>query len=159
MRIRLIAICFTTLALSLLLFSSTAPASSGQLLSRGQTLYVPAYSNVFTGPKKLPFQLAVTLSVRNTDFASAIRVNRIDYYDSGGKLVRRYLEQPLVLGPLASSYVHIEEKDTSGGFGAGFIVRWVADREVNTPIVETVMIGATSGQGISFIGSAREIRE
>jgi hypothetical protein len=30
---------------------------------------------------------------------------------------------------------------------------------VNVPIVESVMIGARSGQGISFIGSSQEISE
>jgi len=101
-------------------------ASSGARLSKGQTVYVPVYSNVFTGPRKLPFQLATTLSLRNTDLSASIQVTAIDYYDTNGKLVRRYLEKPLVLGPLASSFVHIEEKDVSGGFGANFIVRWSA---------------------------------
>ena len=35
-----------------------APANSEIQLSAGETIYVPIYSNVFSGPKKLPFQLA-----------------------------------------------------------------------------------------------------
>lgn len=128
-------------------------------LSKGQTVYVPVYSNVFSGPRKLPFQLAATLSIRNTDQGATFRVTSIDYYDTGGKLVRRYLGKPLPVGPLASTYVHIEEKDESGGFGANFIVRWEADRVINTPIIECVMIGAISGQGISFVSPGQEIRE
>jgi hypothetical protein len=128
-------------------------------LSKGQTIYVPVYSNVFSGPKKLPFQLAATLSIRNTDLAASFRLTSITYYDTNGKPVRRYLEKPLVVGPLASTYVHIEEKDVSGGFGANFIVRWEADKVINAPIIECVMIGATSGQGISFVSPGQEIRE
>jgi hypothetical protein len=128
-------------------------------LSKGQTVYVPAYSNVFTGPRKLPFQLATTLTVRNTDLSASLRVTSIDYYDMQGRLVRRHLENPLDLGPLASTYVHIGEKDVSGGFGANFIVRWSAGRVINAPIIECVIIGATSGQGISFVGSGQEIKE
>ncbi len=128
-------------------------------LSKGQTVYVPVYSNVFSGPKKLPFQLAATLSIRNTDLAASFRVTSITYYDTNGKPVRRYLERPLVIGPLASTSVHIEEKDVSGGFGANFIVRWEADRVINAPIIECVMIGATSGQGISFVSPGQEIRD
>lgn len=128
-------------------------------LSKGQTLYVPVYSNVFSGPKKRPFQLAATLSIRNTDLSAPFRVTTIDYYDTNGKRVRRYLEKPLFVGPLASTYVHLEEKDESGGFGANFIVRWEADRVINAPVVECVMIGATSGQGISFVSPGQEIRE
>jgi len=134
-------------------------SESGIRLSKGQTVYVPAYSNVFTGPKKLPFQLATTLSVRSTDLTAPIRITSIDYYDTNGRMIRRYLDKPLNLGPLASTFVHIEEKDVSGGFGANFIVRWNSDRVVNTPIIECVMIGATSGQGISFVSPGQEIRE
>lgn len=128
-------------------------------LSKGQTLYVPVYSNVFAGPRKLPLQLAATLSIRNTDMAASFRVTAIDYYDTNGKLVRRHLERPTVVGPLATIYVHIEEKDTIGGFGANFIVRWQAAGVINAPIIECVMIGATSGQGISFVSPGQEIRE
>lgn len=135
------------------------PASSEIRQSKGQTVYVPVYSNVFTGPRKLPYQLAATLSIRNTDPSASFRVTTIDYYDTNGKLVRRYLERPLALGPLASSYVHIEEKDVTGGFGANFIVRWDAGKVINAPVIECVMIGATSGQGISFVSPGQEIQE
>lgn len=128
-------------------------------LSKGQTVYVPVYSNIFSGPKKRPFQLAATLSVRNTDLGAPFRITAMDYYDTNGKLVRRYLDKPISLGPLASTYVHIEEKDVAGGFGANFIVRWQADRIINAPIIECVMIGSTSGQGISFVSPGQEIRE
>lgn len=133
--------------------------SSDIRLSKGQTVYVPAYSNVFSGPRKLPYHLATTLSIRNADPSAFLRVTSIDYYDSDGKLVRRYAEKPLILGPLASNYVHIEEKDVSGGFGASFIVRWKADAIINAPVIECVMIGATGGQGISFVSPGREIGE
>lgn len=135
-------------------------AASGEVrLSKGQTVYVPAYSNVFTGPRKLPYQLATTLSIRNTDLSASLQVTSIDYYDTAGKFIRRYLAKPLLLGALASTFVHIEEKDDSGGFGANFIVRWGAGKLINAPIIECVMIGATSGQGISFVSPGQEIRE
>lgn len=127
-------------------------------LSKGQTVYVPVYSNVFSGPRSLPFQLAATLSIRNTDMDSWLRISSIDYYDTSGKLIRRYQDKPLSLAPLASTYVHIEEKDVAGGFGANFIVKWQADRTINVPIIECVMIGATSGQGISFVSPGQPIR-
>lgn len=134
-------------------------ASSEIRLSKGQTLYVPVYSNVFSGPRRLPLQLAATLSIRNTDMAASVRVTAINYYDTNGKMVRRHLERPAVLGPLATMYVHIDEKDTVGGFGANFIVRWQADSVINAPVIECVMIGATGGQGISFVSPGQEIRE
>lgn len=128
-------------------------------LSKGQTVYVPAYSNVYSGPRKNPFQLATMLTIRNVDQTARFKVTSIDYFDNDGRIVRRYLTTPLVLGPLASHHIYLEESDTKGGFGANFIVRWNSDTTINTPIIESVMIGATSGQGISFISPGQEIRE
>ncbi|QWV95504.1 DUF3124 domain-containing protein [Geomonas oryzisoli] len=148
----------TCLLFALLALPATGWSASDVRLSKGQTVYVPVYSNVFSGPRSLPFQLAATLSIRNTDMDSWLRIASIDYYDTSGKLLRRYRDMPLSLAPLASTYVHIEEKDVTGGFGANFIVKWQADRTINTPIIECVMIGATSGQGISFVSPGQPIR-
>lgn len=152
---------FTVVALAVLLaFPQSGWSISSEIrLSKGQTLYVPVYSNVFTGPRKLPLQLAATLSIRNTDMAASFKVTAIDYYDTNGKLVRRYIVRPMVVAPLSTIYVHIEEKDKIGGFGANFIVRWQSNSVINAPVVECVMIGATGGQGISFVSPAQEIRE
>lgn len=128
-------------------------------LANKQTVYVPVYSNIISGPRKRPLHLEATLSIRGTDPSASLRITAIDYYDTNGRLVRRFLERPRILGPLASTDVHIEEKDVSGGFGANFIVRWEADRIINAPIIECVMIGASGGQGISFVSPGQEIRE
>lgn len=127
--------------------------------SSGQVVYVPAYSNLFAGPKQLPLQLAVTLCLRNTDPSASLTVTAIDYFNTEGRLLRRYLDKPRNLPPLASYYVHIEEKDTSGGFAPKFIVSWNAEKAINAPIIESVMLGATSGQGISFVSSGQVIQE
>jgi len=127
-------------------------------ISKGQTLYVPVYSHVYTGDRALPFNLAATLGIRNTDPAGTVTVTRVDYHDSNGRLVKRFLAGPVTLPPQGSTSFYLKERDTSGGFGAHFIVVWEASREVNEPIVESVMIGARSGQGISFVSPAREIR-
>ena len=127
--------------------------------SRGQTVYVPAYSHVFTGPRANPYNLAITLTVRNSDPTSSMTVIAIDYYDHNGRLTRHYAPSPLSLAPLASSYVHLEERDISGGFAPKFLVRWESQRPISVPIIEAVMIGATSGQGISFVSQGQVIQE
>ena len=134
-------------------------AAAEYKLSKGQTLYVPVYSNIFSAPRKIPFNLATILSIRNTDISNHIKIVSADYYDSKGKLVRRYFRQPLTLAPLESTDIYIPEDDKSGGTGANFIVKWSSQKAVNVPIVESVMIGMKSGQGISFVGSSREIVE
>ena len=133
-------------------------ASAEVHVSKGQTLYVPVYSHVYTGDRALPFNLAATLGVRNTDPANPLTVSRVDYHDSSGRLVKRYLAGPLTLPPQGSTSFYLKERDTSGGFGAHFIVAWESVRDINEPIVESVMIGARSGQGISFVSPGREIR-
>lgn len=154
------ALLVTILMLSVGVLPTKAwPSTANIKLAKKQTIYVPVYSNVFSGPRKRPLQLEANLSIRNTDPVTALKITAIDYYDTAGKLVRRFLDRPQILGPLASSDVHIKEKDISGGFGANFIVRWEADRIINAPIIECVMIGATGGQGISFVSPGQEIRE
>lgn len=137
----------------------TAAAATELRLAKGQTLYVPVYSNIFSAPRRVPFNLATILSIRNTDMGQAITILAADYYDTNGKLVRRYYPKPVVLAPLASTDIYIPEDDTTGGIGANFIVKWTASQEVNAPLVESVMIGMKSGQGISFVGQGQEIRE
>ena len=126
--------------------------------SRGGTVYVPVYSMVYTGDRAVPVNLASTLSIRNTDLKHSLKVSSVDYYSSAGKLIKKMLPIALVLGPLASTSIFIKEKDTSGGFGSTFLVRWAADKEISAPLIECVNIGAYSGLGISFITSGREIR-
>lgn len=128
-------------------------------MSPGQLLYVPVYSHIYIGDRERPFNLAVTLSVRNTDPRQGLRLTKVDYYNTEGTLIRHYLPAPVTLGPLASIRYVIQERDTAGGSGANFLVRWESDVPMNPPVVESIMIGAQSGQGISFTSQAREITE
>ena len=137
----------------------TSFADSQIKLSSGQTVYVPVYSNVFSGSRALPFNLAVMLSIRNIDPHHSMTVISVQYYDNDGNFMKNFIKKPLNLGPLASHDFFIKENDEAGGFGANFIVRWEATKRINTPIIETVMIGARSGQGISFIGRGQVITE
>jgi hypothetical protein len=134
-----------------------AYAGSEISLSKGATVYVPIYSNVYTGSRQLPFQLAATLVIRNTDTEHPLTIERVDYYDTAGKLVRGYIDKPRQLGPLASTNYYIQESDKTGGSGANFIVRWKAGAEINRPIIEGVMVGSQTGRGISYLSPGQEI--
>lgn len=132
------------------------PERTGEL-SLGESLYVPVYSHVYYGPRARQFNLACTLSIRNTDIRRQIIVTAVDYYDTAGKLVGHYLEGEEPLAPLATTEYFIEERDVTGGSGANFIVRWRSEDPVNRPLVEAVMIGVNEGQGISLVSRAQEI--
>jgi len=69
------------------------------------------------------------------------------------------LSQPKQLKPLVSKRYIIPEGDKTGGSGANFIVVWKSDQKVNPPIIEAVMIGTHSGQGISFASRGQVIKE
>lgn len=140
-------------------FFQVVSASTEYRLAKGQTLYVPVYSYIFSTSKEIPYNLATILSIRNTDMANSITVVSADYYDTKGKLVRKYYVKPIILGPLESTEIFIPENDAAGGTGANFIVKWAAQNEVNVPIIESVMLGMKSGQGISFVSPAQEIKD
>ena len=67
---------------------TTARAGSDIVRSTGQTVYVPIYSHIYSGLKGRPFNLAATLSIRNTDPQHPIRLVSVKFYDSEGKLVK-----------------------------------------------------------------------
>lgn len=124
----------------------------------GQTVYVPVYSHIYTWRQDLTMDLTATLSVRNTDLTHSIIIASVNYYDSDGKLIRNYLEQPIELGSLAATNFVVDREDTSGGAGASFIVEWVAQQQVSIPVIESVMINTSGNQGISFISPGRVIK-
>lgn len=128
-------------------------------LSRGQTLYVPIYSHIYSGDRERPVLLTATLSIRNTDLRHQITVTAVDYYDSNGKLIKHFLDQPLQLAAMASTRYVIGESDKSGGSGANFIVKWTAQEKIVPPIIEAVMISTKMQQGISFISRGQVIQE
>jgi hypothetical protein len=125
----------------------------------GQTLYVPVYGHIYYSHGDRAINLTVTLSIRNTDPGRAIRVTAIEYHDTDGTLVQRYLDTPRRLAPLATAEVVIDEHDNAGGSGANFIVEWHAERPVTPPMVESVMISTASAQGLSFNNPALVLRE
>jgi hypothetical protein len=128
-------------------------------LSDGQTLYVPAYSHIYIGHKAIPYMLTVTLSIRNIDPASALTISSVEYYGTEGKRLRQLIEAPLTLAPMSSTRYVIPAPDKTGGSGANFIVKWSAKGRINAPIVETIMIGTQSQQGISFTSRGQAIKD
>jgi len=101
------------------------PGSVGQAgedirLVSGQTVYVPIYTHIYSGLKGRPFELAATLSIRNTDPKHSITIVSVEFYDTEGTLIENYVDTPLQLAVLASTrYVIKEGEKKSGGSGAG----------------------------------------
>ncbi|WP_446009847.1 DUF3124 domain-containing protein [Candidatus Electrothrix sp.] len=126
-------------------------------ITTGQTLFVPAYSKVhYTGNNTM--KLAVTLTIHNTDFTHPIFVTSVRYYNTTGKMVQEYREQPLRLGPMAATDFFVDSGEQTGGVGTHFIVEWVAEQPVYEPVVEALMVSNSGTQGLSFTSSGRVIK-
>lgn len=119
-------------------------------LARQERYYVPVYSDIYHQSGEQLFALTATLSIRNTSMRDSLYVGRVDYYDSQGQRQRQYLGQTIVLGPLSSVEFVVENREAEGGAGANFIVDWGTTGSRLQPIIQAVMIGTTSQQGISF---------
>ncbi|MDH4205886.1 MAG: DUF3124 domain-containing protein [Desulfobacteraceae bacterium] len=133
--------------------------NAGESLSKGESVYVSIYSNVYSGVKLHALELSGMLSIRNTDPKYSISIQKADYYDSKGELLERYITQPLKLKALESTHFLVKVSDKRGGPGANFIVKWQSDNKVNQPIIEGVMLSTRAQQGISFICPGKIISE
>lgn len=124
----------------------------------GQTLYVPIYTHGYQLDRSIVFQLTATLNIANSDPDNPIVLSSVRYYDSVGKLVRTYIDQPVLLAPLATTDFVISTEHPTGSSGTGFVVEWVAEHEVAPPVVEAVMVGTISSQGFSFVSTGRVVK-
>ena len=122
-----------------------------------KTVYIPVYSAIFvSGGGKL--NMAITLSVRNTDLTYPLIVNQVNYYSTAGQLIENFLPVPYLLEPMASTHFFINQTDTRGGVGGNFIVQWATNKLANAPVIEAVMAGSTGTQGMSFVTQGRIVK-
>jgi hypothetical protein len=141
----LLALIFTALL--------AAPALAEMVLrqAKGQKVYVPVYSHVYQGIKSRPYNLSALLSIRNVDLTESFTIVSVKYYDDHGNMVEDFVSKPVVVPAMATFEVHIPERDQKGGSGANFTVKWKSDKKVSIPVIQAVMIGTASTQGISFV--------
>lgn len=155
----LLALGLATLPLLVDASTALADTAKGPARKTGALVHVPAYSHIYQGSRNKPFLLTVILTVRNVDPSRSINLESIQYYDGDGKHLEAFDVTQKVLGPLATYEMVIDESDKRGGAGAGFLVRWKADKPAAPPLVETVMISTTGGQGISFVCRGEDVPE
>ena len=129
-------------------------------LSVRGTIYVPAYSRVHgaaSGEHKV-IELSTTLRIDNTSATKPLVIERIEYYETSGRLVQSYLSEPLALRPFGTIEIVIPAEDDRGGVAANFIVAWAGSGPIAEPMVEAVMIGSQDNTSYSFVSPGRPIR-
>jgi hypothetical protein len=152
-------IVFISMTCTAFLLIFADPSGSIVKRIRGQSVYVPAYSYIYHGDRETPFFLAITLSIRNTDPGNPITLLSAQYFDTDGKLIRDYQQGERVVRPMGSVEYMVKESDKIGGAGANFVVKWKSEAEVTEPIIETIMIGTASQEGISFSSRGQAVDE
>eukprot|EP00903_Cladosiphon_okamuranus_P001211 g1209.t1 len=135
---------------------TSAQAQDFTTRSLGETIYVPAYSRIFSHPNRSDL-LAATLAVHNVDPKTKITLTSVDYHGEDGSLLRSLLEAPFELAPLQSKTVLIPINDTTGGVGANFLLKWTSDTPALSPIAEAIMTSGSGGPGPSFSSRGRVI--
>lgn len=121
------------------------------------TIYVPIYSDIYVSTSNPKHLLAATLSIRNTSLQDSLYISKIDYYNTEGDLVRSYLDNSILLSPMASIDYVIEREDVSGGSGANFILMLSANKKTMNPIIQGVMVGDDGDKIFAFTTNGHSI--
>jgi hypothetical protein len=127
------------------------------------TMYIPAYEQIYSESKQKLIPLSITLSIRSTCYTDTTIINSIKYHDSQGVLIKSYLKKPILLKPMHSIDYVVDVAKNIGNTevvrvntGANFIIDWGSHR--NTfPVMQCVMNGSVGNHSISFVTNAVSI--
>jgi hypothetical protein len=128
------------------------------LLKYFETDYLPVYSDIYYQDGTRRFPITATVSIRNTSLADSAYILSATYHDSYGKLLHSYIDSTLLLSPLESIELVVEEEENEGGAGANFIIEWAATKYADQLLIQSVMISTYGQQGVSFLSEAKVIK-
>jgi len=96
--------------------------------------------------------------VRNVDSTAVITLTHVDYFDTSGHRVRRYLDGPRKLRPLETAEFIVDTFDDVGGSGANFLVFWEGPSDAHHLLTESVMWGHMGPGYVSFTSRGVELK-
>jgi hypothetical protein len=123
-----------------------------------ETDYLPVYSDIYYQDGTRRFPITATVSIRNTSLADSAFILSATYHDSYGKLLHSYISSTLLLSPLESIELVVEEEENKGGAGANFIIEWAATKYTDQLLIQSVMISTYGQQGVSFLSESKVIK-
>lgn len=132
--------------------SQSAPTGRPRL----RTVYVAAYSHL-PGSDRRKHLLSILLSIRNVDSSAIVTLTHVDYFDTSGHRVRRYLASPRKLRPLETAEFTVETVDDVGGSGANFLIYWEGPSDAHPLLTESVMWGHLGAGYVSFASRGIEL--
>jgi hypothetical protein len=128
-----------------------------ELLTHGTT-YLSVYSQIYSQSEHRTHDLTVTVSMRNITLTDTLYIEKAEYFDTAGKSIRTYFDQPIFIAPMETVEIVIDEIDQEGGTGANFLFNWRIKPESNEPLFEGVMISTSGQQGLSFTTQGKRIK-
>lgn len=120
--------------------------------------YLSIYSQIYSFTEHKRHNLTSMVSMRNTSDLDTIYLLKAEYYDTHGKSVRKYFDEPIFLAPMETTEIIIDEIDNSGGTGSNFIFEWKIPKNCPEPLFEGVMTSTMGQQGLSFTTQAKRIK-
>lgn len=135
---------------------SVSVAAIDSLMS-GET-YLSVYSQIYSSKENRTHDLTATISVRNTNSLDSVYLEKVEYYNTGGKLIKTFIERPVFIAPMETIEIVLDENNLQGGTGANFLFYWMKEERTPEPYFEAVMISTSGQQGISFTTQGRRIR-
>ena len=125
-------------------------------LREGST-YLSVYSEIYSESEHRTFNLTATVSMRNTSRSDTVFVHRAEYFNTQGVAIRSYFDRPILIEPMETVEIIIDEDDREGGSGANFIFDWAVRPGSPAPHFESVMISTYGQQGLSFTATGVHI--
>ena len=102
-----------------------------------QQIYVPVNleSNTMNGHRNI----RTILKIRNTSSTDSAYLTHIDYYDTQGTLIKKFLESTVLIKPMATREVMIRNNQFRTK-GDNFLVQWYSNNPEHRPFVQTVSL-------------------
>ncbi|NNF19322.1 MAG: DUF3124 domain-containing protein, partial [Flavobacteriaceae bacterium] len=86
----------------------TAHSIPGDSLKSGSS-YLSVYSQIYSQTEHRTHDLTATVSMRNINKSDTIYVDKTEYFDTHGNLIRTYFDKTIFILPLETVEIVIEE--------------------------------------------------
>ncbi len=115
------------------------------------TSYIPIYSDLVLSDENLHIALQSFVSIRNLSFETPFRIDALEYYDTNGKFIKNYIDQPIFVNKLATYEVVVPTNDLDGGAGAKIIIKYSLISKIDQhPLIEALFTGMHGTKAVSF---------
>ncbi len=134
----------------------TVEYAADSTLVHGAT-YLSVYSHIYSETEHRTHSRTATVSIRNMNRSDTVFIDKAEYFNTKGELLRTYFKKPIFIVPMETVEIIIDADDEEGGSGANFLFEWTTEQHANAPYFECVMISTSGQQGLSFSTKGQRI--